>query len=138
MPDIQPHDRFSSTLTLTEEDIATFAKASGDLNPLHHDREFAEASRYGGIIASGPQTSSLLMGATASHFSTYDSMVGLKFEFSFRAPVRANDPLQLEWLIVAVRNAPKMGGRIVDLRGRLVTSNGKTAVGAKGLVLVGV
>jgi len=35
-----------------------------------------------------------------------------------------------------VREAPKLNGHIVDLRGRVVNEAGVTALGAKGRVLV--
>ena len=132
----EPHERFSRTITLTEADIAAFATASGDHNPLHHDREFATRSRYGGIIASGPHTSALLMGLVATHFSPSGPMVGLEFSFYFRAPVPANDPLDLEWLVIRVSPTPRRSSEVAELRGRMRTAAGVTAVGAKGTVLL--
>ncbi|MFT7463052.1 MAG: 3-hydroxybutyryl-CoA dehydratase [Pseudohongiellaceae bacterium] len=132
----KPRERFSKTLVFSESQISEFAKASGDTNPLHHDSDFASKSRYGGIIASGPQTSALLMGAVAAHFSRLYSMVGLEFSFFFRASVPAMEPLQIDWLVI--RNSPTRSGEssLVELRGRLQTSDGRTAVGAKGKILV--
>lgn len=131
-----PRDRFSKSLLLSESEISAFASAAGDANPLHHDREYASTSRYGGIIASGPQTSALLMGLVASHFSDIGPMVGLDFSFRFRAPVPAGDAFILEWLIIRVERKEALGGHLVELRGRLQTSSGVTAVGAKGTVVV--
>lgn len=39
--------------TITEADIVQFAAFSGDWYPLHVDREYAEASPFGGRIAHG-------------------------------------------------------------------------------------
>jgi acyl dehydratase len=133
---IAPHDRFSRSVTLDEEDISRFAQAAGDANPLHHDREFARRSGYGSIIASGHQTSALLMGLTATYLSKQARMVGLQFSFRFRAPVPANEPLELEWLVTDVRESARLGGRLVNLAGRLRCSGGRTEVGARGRVLV--
>ncbi|MCG8420560.1 MAG: MaoC family dehydratase [Proteobacteria bacterium] len=121
-------------MRLTEAEISAFASAAGDANPLHHDREYAANSQYGGIVASGPHTGALLMGLVATHFSRFGSMVGLEFTFLFRAAVPADDDLTLEWLVIRVE--PKRRGSLVELRGRLRTSSGVTAVGAKGKVLV--
>lgn len=133
---IRPRDRFSKTLQLTAAEISAFAHAVDDHNPLHHDREFAVRSKNGGIIASGTQTSSLLMGFAASYFSRTGTMVGLEFTFFFRAAVPAGDLLTLEWFVVRVESKEKLQGDLVELRGRLKISSGLTAVGAKGKVLV--
>jgi len=131
-----PHQRFFSTITLTPESVSDFARAAGDLNPLHHDARHAARTRYGRPIASGTQTTAHLMALTATHFSRYGSMVGLEFWFRFRKPVFADETINLEWLIVAVRENARLGGDVVELRGRIRNAAGETAVGAKGRVLV--
>ncbi len=134
--DVRPHQRFSTRLALDAATISAFAAAAGDANPLHHDVGYARGTRYGGIVASGPQTSALLMGLAATHFSKVADMVGLEFKFWFRAAVLADDPVELEWLVAAVRPTSKAATRVVELYGRLRTSRGATAVGARGRVLV--
>ena len=130
------HERFSSEVTLTPKAVSDYAYAVGDTNPLHHDPAFAVASRYRRLIASGPHTSALLLALTASHFSTRGSVVGLEFWVDFRRPVFADETIRLEWLVVKVTPNAKLGGDIVDLRGRILGADGKTALGAKGRVLV--
>ena len=128
--------RFSRTVKLSPAKVSSFAKELGDNNPLHCDQEFAKASRYGRLIASGPQTSAILMGFTASYFSQFSPMVGLEFSFRFKAPVPADDKVKLEWMVVQSRPSKKFGGSIIELRGRLQDSQGKTAIGATGKVLL--
>lgn len=132
----RPHDRFSATVTLTPESVAAFADAAGDTNPVHRDAAFASATRFGRRIASGTHTGALLLGLTASHFSRGCSMVGLEFWLRFRRPVFADETVVLEWLVVQVTPSERLGGDIVDLRGRVRRLDGETALGAKGLVLV--
>ena len=108
--------------------------AVGDTNPIHHDAELAEKSRFGRLLASGPQTTAHLLALTASHFSKRGAMLGLEFWVRFRRPVYADETITLEWLVVSVK--PSTRGEIVDLRGRVRKENGETAVGAKGRVLV--
>jgi len=103
---------------------------------VHHDAEFAATTRYGRLIASGTHTTALLLGLTASHFSKQGAMVGLEFWVRFRRPVYADEPIRLEWLVIKVTRNEKLGGAVVELRGRVQGSDGKTAVGAKGRVLV--
>ena len=132
----RPHERFSSEVTLTPKAVADYARAVGDTNPLHHDPAFAAASRYGRLIASGPHTSALLLALTASHFSTRGSVVGLEFWVRFRRPVFADETIRIEWLVVKVTPNQKLGGDVVDLRGRITGEDGNTALGARGRVLV--
>lgn len=132
----QPYERFSSEVTLTPAMVAAYAHAAGDSNPVHHDPEFAAASRYGRLIASGTHTTALLLGLTASHFSKKGSMVGLEFWVRFRRPVFADETVRLQWLVVKVTPNAKLQGEVVELRGRILGEDGATALGAKGRVLV--
>jgi acyl dehydratase len=132
----QPYERFSSEVTLTPAMVAAYAHAAGDTNPVHHDPEFAAASRYGRLIASGTHTTALLLGLTASHFSKRGSMVGLEFWVRFRRPVFADEKVKLEWLVVKVTPNEKLKGEVVELRGRILGEDGVTALGAKGRFLV--
>jgi len=133
---VQPHDRFSAEVSLTPASVAEYARAAGDTNPVHFDSGFAAETRYGRTIASGTQTTALLLGLTASHFSKKTSMVGLEYWVRFRRPVFANETIRLEWLVIKVTSNTRLGGYIVDLRGRILSEDGRTAVGAKGRVLV--
>lgn len=131
-----PRERFSSEVRLTPAMVAAYAHAAGDTNPVHHDRAFAAATRYGRLIASGTHTTALLLGLTASHFSQHSAMVGLEFWVRFRRPIYADETIRLEWLVVKVTPHAKLQGDIVELRGRIQGHDGQTAVGAKGRVLV--
>src|SRR5665811_134250 len=125
-----PHERFSKELTLTPKAVADYANAVGDTNPVHHDPAYAATTRYGRLIASGPHTSALLLALTASHFSGKGAVVGLEFWVRFRRPVYADETIRLEWLVVKVTPSGQLGGDIVDMRGRIVGADGKTALGA--------
>jgi len=131
-----PRERFSAEITLTPALVAAYARAAGDTNPVHHDPEFAVATRYGRLIASGTHTTALLLGLTASHYSEHGAMVGLEFWVRFRRPIYADETICLEWLVVKVTPNEKLKGEIVELRGRIKRQNGETAIGAKGRVLV--
>ncbi len=53
-------DRGAFTKTITEADLLLFAAVSGDQYPLHVDEEYARTTRFGGRIAHGMLTASLL------------------------------------------------------------------------------
>jgi 3-hydroxybutyryl-CoA dehydratase len=131
-----PRERFSSDVTLTPALVSAYAQGVGDSNPVHHDAAFAAATRYGRPIASGTHTTALLLGLTASHYSRRAAMVGLEFWVRFRRPIFADETIRLEWLVVRVTPNRKLGGDVVELRGRIRNQNGQTALGAKGRILV--
>jgi 3-hydroxybutyryl-CoA dehydratase len=131
-----PRERFSSEVTLTPAMVRDYARAAGDDNPVHHDPEFTATTRFGRPIASGTHTTALLLGLSASHFSRRGAMLGLEFWVRFRRPIYADETIRLEWLVVKVTPSEKLGGDIVELRGRIRAADGQTALGAKGRVLV--
>ncbi len=131
-----PHERFSAVVALDPDTVSAFAHAVGDTNPVHHDADAAAKSRFGRLIASGPQTTAHLLALTASHFSKRGAMLGLEFWVRFRRPVYADETITLEWLVVSVKKNARLGGEVIDLRGRIRNEIGETAVGAKGRVLV--
>ena len=133
---VHPRERFSSEISLNPTMVAAYADAAGDDNPVHHDPAFAEATRYGRLIASGTHTTALLLGLTAAHFSKKGAMVGLEFWVRFRRPIYADETILLEWLVVKVSPNEKLKGEIVELRGRIKGQDGQTSLGAKGRVLV--
>jgi len=130
------HERFSETVQLTPERVSAQAYAVGDTNPVHHDEELAAATRFGHRIASGTHTTALLLALTASHFSRTCAMVGLEFWVRFRKAILADEQITLEWLVIKVTPNARLGGDIVELRGRIRNQAGETALGAKGRVLV--
>jgi 3-hydroxybutyryl-CoA dehydratase len=130
------HDRFSSEVQLDPASVSAFASNAGDDNPVHHDPELAARSRFGRLIASGPHTSALLLGLTAKHFSQFGPMLGLEFWLRFRRAVFADERIKLEWLVIRVTPNAKLAGDLVELRGRILGQDGRTALGAKGRVLV--
>ena len=132
----RPGERFSAEVKLTPELVADFAREVGDDNPVHHDAQFAAGTRFGRLIASGPHTTALLLALTARHFSKRGAMLGLEFWQRFRKPIFADETILLEWLVIKVTPNVALCGDVVELRGRIKGADGRTAVGAKGRVLV--
>ena len=53
---------------VTQVQIEKYARASGDFNPIHVDREFAESSRFGGTIAHGMMVAATISEMMAAAF----------------------------------------------------------------------
>lgn len=88
------------------------------------------------LIASGPQTSSLLLGLCATWFTARGESVGLEFSFRFRKAVRAGDTLRLSWTITAIEPKPSLNGDVVSMEGRAVNGAGDVVVESRGLALL--
>lgn len=116
---VEVGQKFARSLHFSEKEISDFARSAGDTNPLHHDRNFAEQSRFGSIIASGTHYSALMMGLVADHFAHEGEAVGLEFSFQFKKAVLAGSTMTAEWSVVDVSWSEKLGGDLVHLAGTL-------------------
>ncbi len=139
-PLVRRGEEVHAQIRFTREQITQFALLTGDLNPLHHDRQAAERASFGEIIASGQQTASQLMGLAASYFSRQDDgvpreMLSLNFNFAFKAPVFADQVLHLAWRVSELEPNPRRGGFIAHLDGSASVA-GKACVIGRGTVLV--
>lgn len=128
-------EAFSKDIRFDAAGIAAFARLCGDTNPLHHDAAYAAGSRFGGIIASGPQVTSLMMAMIAAFFTSRGPGVGLGFSFRLRSAVRAEEVVTMRWRITAVREKRSLGGHVISLEGEAVRPDGTVAVAATGEVL---
>ena len=82
----------SPWVEVTQERIDTFAKAIDDFQWIHVDRERAKASPYGGTIAHGFLTLSLLSHLAETTFSFSDRKMGINYGLNrvrFTAPVKS-------------------------------------------------
>ncbi len=134
---VQAGDRFSRDHRFTPHQVAEFSLAAGDDNPLHLDATLAAGSSYGGLIASGTQTTALLLGLTASYFSKITSVVGRRFTVELKRAVRADAEVTIEWRVLTLSPRRSRPGQVVLLAGEmrdkanqeiLLTSSGEVVI----------
>lgn len=85
---IQIGDVFKHKFSYTQDEVDTFAKVSGDTNPLHVDAEYAAASMFGKRIMHGYLGASVF----TKIFGTllyWDGNVYLKQNLTFLKPMYA-------------------------------------------------
>jgi acyl dehydratase len=87
----------------TMQDIETFSDMTGDRNPLHYDRELAEASIFGKLIVQGGVTSGLLNAAVAEDLPG-PGTVFLGVEWKFVKAVGIDELITARVEIVEVRD----------------------------------
>ena len=134
-------ESFAQRMRLTADAIRDFATSVGDFNPLHHDVAAARAAGYDGLIASGTQLGSILMAMTATHFAEPSADrrprlgVGLGFELTFRAPVFADETIDLRWTVTDVSWKASLAGWIARLAGD-ARAGDRLLLAATGTLLV--
>src|SRR5271157_787854 len=76
--------------TITEADIVLFAAVSGDTNAVHINEEYAASTPFGGRIAHGFLTASVISAAIAGKLPG-PGAIYLEQKMRFLAPVRPGD-----------------------------------------------
>ncbi len=80
--------------TITEADVVAYAMVTGDWNPIHTDRVFAEASMFGERIAHGPLTIGMAFGLLSRRDILDGTVLALKrITWELFHPVRFGDSI---------------------------------------------
>jgi 3-hydroxybutyryl-CoA dehydratase len=95
--------------TITEADIILVAGASGDNNAVHINEEFAKGTPFGGRIAHGFLTASVISAAVANRLPG-PGAVCISQQMHFRAPVRPGDTVHAR---ISVREVQRERARVV-------------------------
>ncbi|MCR4336119.1 MAG: MaoC family dehydratase [archaeon] len=92
--------------TITKKDIDDFTRISGDANPFHVDKKYAEKSIFKGIIAHGMFTASLISAVLGTKLPG-SGYVYLKQDLKFVLPVKPNDIITAEVEVIGKRDEKK-------------------------------
>lgn len=134
-------ETFTLRVRIAEDEIPAFANSVRDHNPLHHDLATARAAGYRGLIASGTQLGSIFMAMTATHFAQPTasglkrSGVGMGFDIRFRAPVYADENIDLRWVVTGIEKKESLDGWITRLEGDARTGDTLLLSGTGTLLL---
>ena len=94
--------------TVTEHDIQMFGEATGDMNPVHFDEDFAKKTVFRGRVAHG----ALSIGYISALIGTVlpgDGSIFLSASIVFKAPVRIGDT------VITTATVREVNGRAVVL-----------------------
>lgn len=92
--------------TITDADITLFAGVSGDTNPMHLDADYAAATRFGGRIAHGMLSASLISAVIGTKLPG-PGCIYMSQSLKFRAPVKPGDTVKARVKITAIDAAKK-------------------------------
>lgn len=85
---------------ISEEDITTFSRLSGDENPLHVDEGYAKQTKFGGRVVHGLFLAALVSRLIGVYLPGRRSLL-LFTEFRFKAPARIGDIVKVEGRVTA-------------------------------------
>ena len=106
LDELKPGLNASIERTVTEKDIQLFGEATGDMNPVHFDEEFAKRTVFRGRVAHG----ALSIGYISALLGTVlpgDGSIFLSASIVFKTPVRIGDT------VVTTATVREVNGRAV-------------------------
>jgi 3-hydroxybutyryl-CoA dehydratase len=121
----------SFSKTITETDVGLFAGITGDFNPLHVSQPAAEASRFGGRIAHGMLSASLICTVLGMQLPG-PGTIHLGQTLRFVRPVRLGDTVTASAEIIELIGDK----RRVRLKTMCTNQNGDVVVEGEALVMV--
>ena len=124
-------DTAETTRKIQQADIDAFAEVTGDHNPVHVDDAFAQQTRFGGRIAHGMLTASLISSVLANKLPGEGS-VYLGQTLQFVAPVFPGDEVTARVTVKEVREDKP----IVKLETVCMNQRGETVIRGEATVLV--
>ena len=137
--DFAAGDKFEfGNYLVTEEEIMEFA-GKYDPQSIHLDRDAAEKSMFGGIIASGLHTLSMLMRMTVDGLLSETAALGSPGidEARWLLPVRPGDTLSVRFTVtdtIPSRSRPELG--VLNSLAEVLNQNGEVVAAQKGKVMV--
>jgi acyl dehydratase len=104
MENISIGQKATRSITLTEDHVNTYARLSGDFNPLHFDKRFAKKTRFGKLVVQGGLTTGLLHALVAMDMPG-PGTVFLSQNWKFTAPVFIGDTITAEAEVLSVHES---------------------------------
>jgi len=129
--EIQVGDREEIVREITEADVKRFVELSGDDNPLHVDREYAQSTPFKDIVVHGMIGASLVSTVIGTRLPG-EGALWISQNFNFALPVRLGDVLTVS-CTVRKKNDRE---RLLDLDALVVNQDSATVLSGSGQVKV--
>ena len=123
-------DDASKVIVITADDIERFVELSGDLNPIHSDEEYAQASFFGKRIAPGIMVASYISAVIANDLPG-PGAIYLQQDLRFGAPVFIGDTITVR---VRLLEVPRPGRLLLETT--CTNQDGVQVISGKALVKV--
>jgi phosphate acetyltransferase len=97
----------SYSKTLTEKDVILFAACSGDINPVHLDKDYAATTPFGEPIGHGMWTGALVSAAIATQLPGPGTIYRSQ-SLSFKHPVKIGDTVTVTLTVTDIKERVKL------------------------------
>jgi 3-oxoacyl-[acyl-carrier protein] reductase len=124
-------DTRSLVRTITEADVRRFVDMTGDDNPLHVDRAFAETTAFKDVVVHGMLGASFLSTVIGTQLPGTGAL-WISQNMEFLLPVRLGDELTVSATVVAKHDRE----RLLELDTRIVNQNQQVVLSGRGKVKV--
>ncbi|HDX9580302.1 MaoC family dehydratase [Bacillus cytotoxicus] len=128
--DIHIGDQASLTKTISNEEIVTFAKLTGDVNPIHLLDSFAKTTMFKERIAHGMLVSSFISTILGTKLPGKNTIY-LSQNIAFRAPVKIGDTLRVVAEVIEKHDDK----RIITLQTNIYNQHDKVVVEGTATVM---
>ncbi|WP_027415495.1 MaoC family dehydratase [Aneurinibacillus terranovensis] len=128
--EIHVGDKAQITRTIKNEDILTFARLTGDVNPIHIDDEFAKNTFFKERIAHGMLTASFISTILGTQLPGTNTIY-LSQNVKFKAPVKIGDTITAIAEVIEKKDDKK----IIRLQTNLVNQDQKVVVEGEAVVM---
>jgi 3-oxoacyl-[acyl-carrier protein] reductase len=129
--EIQIGDTVSLVRKITLEDVRRFADLTGDDNPLHVDRAYAETTPYKGIVVHGMLGASLLSTLIGTRLPG-EGALWVSQAFHFLHPIRIDDTLTVTCTVRGKRDRDQL----LELDAHIENQRKDVVLSGKGTVKV--
>jgi len=124
--DLKVGQKASLTKTITEADLSHFIAITGDMNPLHVDKIFAEKTFFGQRIAHGMLSASLFSTLVGMHIPGIGAIYKSQ-TFEFLRPVFIGDTLCAWFEIVGIDRDKEE----IDIKSWIENQDGEVVIEGK-------
>ena len=128
--EISEGDVYSFSRIVTRKDVLTFAKLSGDFNPLHIDEDFGNKSQFKANLVHGMLAASLFSNLVGMHCPGEKSLY-ISQTLNFRLPICCNEQLIARGTVISKNDS----ARLITLKTEILKGE-KIAVSGEAKVKV--
>lgn len=128
---LQVGQEYETTFTVTDEMVRTFAKITGDKNPIHLDEEYAKNTRFGKRICHGMLVASLISKVLGMDFPGPGTIL-VRQQLTYRAPVFVGETVKVHVRVIEKREEKKR----VILQTNVLKMDGSVAIEGLAEVLI--